>query len=242
MPWLTWTTGSPTLSSERSLISALTSLVCSWRRAPPRAGRRREQLGLGDELDRPRVVARRRVRAAKPCGERRDGDREALVAGLELGQRRDARRVDPAVAQQLEQALAPAFALGDDEDAVRRRRDVVLQALQRLGRAAVDAAGRAAAASPTARVRARCGSVVAAQRRAARASPQRGEELLGLQEQRFGRQERPLRGRAGGSGAARACRSRSAAAPRRPRRAAPASRRRRGSRRRSPSASKKSGR
>ncbi len=29
MPWLTCTTGSPTFSSDRSLISALTSLTCS---------------------------------------------------------------------------------------------------------------------------------------------------------------------------------------------------------------------
>ena len=122
------------------MISALTSLVCSWRRRRRAPRRHREQLGLGDELDRSRVVG---VGAFAACREalrqRRDGDREALVAGLELGQRRDARRIDAAVAQQLEQALAPAFALGDDEDAVRRRRDVALQALQRLGRAAVDA-------------------------------------------------------------------------------------------------------
>ena len=108
--------------------------------APARAGRHREQLGLGDELDRSRVVAPAPSRTRREAlRERRDGDREALVARFELGQRRDARRVDAAVAQQLEQALAPAFALGDDEDAMRRRRDVVLQALQRLGRAAVDA-------------------------------------------------------------------------------------------------------
>ena len=118
MPWLTWTTGSPTLSSERSLISALTSLVCSWRRLRARRGREREQLGLGDELDRARVAVGARGEALR---QRRDGDREALVAAFELGERGDARRLDPAVAQQLEQALAPAFALGDDQDAVRRR-------------------------------------------------------------------------------------------------------------------------
>ncbi len=128
MPWLTWTTGSPTLSSERSLISALTSLVCSWRRRRRAPGAiANSSVSVTNSIVAasllPSVVARKALR------QRRDRDREALAAGFELGQRRDARRLDPAVAQQLEQALAPALALGDDQDAMRRRRDVALQAL-----------------------------------------------------------------------------------------------------------------
>jgi hypothetical protein len=155
--------------------------------APPaRAGRHREQLGFGDELDRSRVVDGGAFGTRRETlRERRDGDREALVARFELGQRRDARRVDAAVAQQLEQAFAPAFALGDDEDAMRRRRDVHLEALERLGCAAVDAEvgqdGR-----PRLRV------VALAAQRQQRVRGAGGEELLGLQEQRFGRQDRAL--------------------------------------------------
>ena len=107
---------------------------------------------------------------------------------------------------------------------MRCRRDVVLQALQRLGRAAVDARGRAGRVA-RARRRRSCRGASSARWCAAG-----GEELLRPQEQRLRRQDRPLAVVAGGSDGARACRPRSAAAPRRSRRAARASRRRRGSR------------
>src|SRR5450755_4252402 len=109
MPWLTCTTGSPTFSSERSLMSALTSLVCSWRR-------RRRALG---------AVAKSSVSVTNSI----------VVAAAASPATPDGAG---AVAQQLEQALAAALAFGDDEDAVRGRGHVRLQSAQRLWRAAVD--------------------------------------------------------------------------------------------------------
>jgi hypothetical protein len=154
--------------------------------APARARCHREQLGLGDELDRSRGVGAGAFGTRREAlRERRDGDREAFASRFELGQRRDARRLDPAVAQQLEQALAPAFALGDDENAMRRRRDVILQALQRLGRTAVDAeVGQGG--------RPGCRLVALAAQRELGVLAAGREELFRLQEERLGRQYRPL--------------------------------------------------
>ncbi len=167
------------------MIRALTSLVCSWRRRRRVPGRGREKLGLGDELDRRRVavLVRSPPREALRQGRNRDG--EVLVAGLEFGQRGDRRRIDAAVAQQLEQAFAPAFALGDDQDACRGRRYVPLQAAERFGRAAVDAeVGQGDGPGR--------GALVAASHQQLRAVAATGEEFLGLQEDRLGRQDRPL--------------------------------------------------
>ena len=186
MPWLTWTTGSPTLSSERSLISALTSLVCSWRRRRRAPGAiANSSVSVTNSIVRASSMPAPSRRAAKPCASGATAIAKRSSPDFELGQRRDARRVDAAVAQQLEQALAPAFALGDDEDAMRCRRDVVLQALQRLGCAAVDAeVGQGG--------RPGLGVVALAAQREQRVRAAGGEELLGLEEQRFGRQDRPL--------------------------------------------------
>jgi len=108
------------------------------------------------------------------------------MTGFECGQRRDARRLDAAVAQQLEQALAPAFALGNDQDAVRRGAHVQLQLLQRLGGAAIDAeVGQGAGPVKS------FGGVGAAHRKLRVVVAQR-KEILGLQEQLFRRQDRPL--------------------------------------------------
>ena len=148
--------------------------------APARARRGREQLGLGDELDRRAHV---RFEPEESLRQRRDRDREVRVAGLEVGQARDTRRLDPAVAQQFEQAFAPALGLGDDQHAVRRRGDLVLQARQGLGRAAVDAQlGQGAGPRHV---------VAAAQRELGVPVAQR-EEVFGLEEQLFRRQDRPL--------------------------------------------------
>ncbi len=226
MPWLACTTGSPTLSSDRSLISASTSLACSWLAPPARAGRRREQLGLGDELERrasrsralpgeaarpaaPTAIAKRSSPASKSASE--------ATAGGSM----------PAVAQQLEQALAPALALGDDQHAVRRRCDVVLQrgaAARRAPRSTLrSGSGRAQASA----------RVVAAAQRQLRMRVAAREELLGLEEQRLGRQERPLGVVLQEAVALARVGPEALAARRRGRRAAPASPPRRGSRRRS---------
>ena len=104
--------------------------------AAPCGRRGRKEFGLGDELDRGAVIG---LEPEEALCERRDGDREVRVAGLELGEIRDARRFYFAVAQQLEQALAAALGLGDDQHAVLSRADLRLQTGQRLRRTAVDA-------------------------------------------------------------------------------------------------------
>jgi hypothetical protein len=98
-----------------------------------RGGRGGKEFGLGDELD---VLVG--FGPEEALGHRRHGNGVALIAGLELGQTLDRGRLDLAVAQQLEQALAAAFAFGDDEHAVLGGAQVQLQALERVGRAAVD--------------------------------------------------------------------------------------------------------
>jgi hypothetical protein len=167
------------------LISALTSLTCSClrRRAGGRA--RGEEFGLGDELDGGLLFG---LVPEEAFGQRCDGDREALVAALELGERSDARRLDAAVTKQLEQAFAPALRLGNDQHAVARGADVDLQFLQRLGGTSVDPEvgqrpgpgriGRTFGAS-TAQAQ---GGVRGCQR----------EEVIRLQEEIFGRQDRPF--------------------------------------------------
>jgi hypothetical protein len=156
------------------LISASTLLTCSCLRG--------EQLGLGDELQPLRVaVAGGPVEAP---GQRRHRDGVLLAAGLEVGQRLDRRRLDPVVAQQLEQALAAAGRLGDDQHPVRGRGQMGLQPPQRLGRAAVGA-----------QVRQRAGPVdrPLAAHRELRVHVAQREEVLGLQEQVFRRQDGALR-------------------------------------------------
>jgi hypothetical protein len=146
----------------------------------PRGGRSGEELGLGDELDRD-LLGGFVPEEAFGDGRRRNG--EALVALLELGQRRDAGRLDPVVAQQLEQAFAAAFALGHDQHAVRRVGHVPLQLGQRLGRAAVH---RQVGQRP----RPVHGFAAAHGQRGMRLRER--EELLRLQEELFRRQDRAL--------------------------------------------------
>ena len=139
MPWLTCTTGSPTFSSERSLISALTSLVCSWRFRRRRARRHREELGLGDELDRPRVAGGVGRATAKPCASgataiaKRSSPASNSASVATLG---GSIRLSRSSSSRLSRRPSLSATM---QDAMRRRRDVALQPLERLGRAAVDA-------------------------------------------------------------------------------------------------------
>ena len=104
--------------------------------AAPTQGRRGgEEFRLGDERDRRRVVAFPHEAAR----ERRGRNRDRFVAAFELGQRRHARHVDAVVAQQLEQALAPAFAFGDQQHAGGLRVDQAAERCQRLLRTALHA-------------------------------------------------------------------------------------------------------
>ncbi|MDT4866839.1 hypothetical protein FQZ97_1017190 [compost metagenome] len=64
--------------------------------------------------------------------ERGGGDAGLLVAGLELGERVEGRRVDAAGAQEVEQTLAPTVALGQQQHALRGVADVALQARERV--------------------------------------------------------------------------------------------------------------
>src|SRR5206468_2027809 len=98
----------------------------------PRGRRRREQFGLGDELQRARFC---RLVPEEALGQRRDDQRYPLAAGIELLERGDARRTDLVLAQQLEQALTPALAFGGDQHAVRRLRQMQLERAQGLFRA-----------------------------------------------------------------------------------------------------------
>ncbi len=168
--------------------------------AAPAAARRGaggEQLVLGDELDRARagLVGGVRLEPEEAFADRRRGDRDLLVAGLELGQRAHADRRDRVVAQHVQQRLAPAFAVGHQQDAVGRRVDVALQARHRGGGAALDAdVGQRARPSHG------FGGLVLAVCRGARwaqgerrESTRRIEELLALHEDVFGRQDRAIR-------------------------------------------------
>ena len=110
----------------------------------PAPGLRRggEQLGLGDKLqaERGRCVLRRD--AVQPVEARRQGRRgngHALVTIDERLQRIHAGHVDAVVAQHLQQALAPAVALGHQQHTGRRLAQVGFQRMQRLGGAAVHA-------------------------------------------------------------------------------------------------------
>jgi hypothetical protein len=103
--------------------------------AAARGGRGGEQLGLGDEVD--ALLAPREAR-----GQRGGGDADPLVVGrFELGQRVESRRAHAARAQEVEQALAPAFAFGNQQHAVRRGGNVGLEADQRVFGAAHHAKG-----------------------------------------------------------------------------------------------------
>ena len=51
-----------------------------------------------------------RLEPEEALAERRRGDRDLLAAGLELGERRHARRLDAVVAQHVQQGLAAALA------------------------------------------------------------------------------------------------------------------------------------
>ena len=79
--------------------------------APARGGAGGEQLGLGDEVD-------AFFQPAKAGVERGGGDAQFFFAGLEFPQRLESRRHQAAGAQEVEQALAPAIALGQQQHPV----------------------------------------------------------------------------------------------------------------------------
>ncbi len=150
--------------------------------APARGGAGREELGLGDEID-------AFLDPGEARGQGGGGDADPLVSlALELGQRIEGRRVQLRGAQEVQQALAPAVAFGQQQHAVLRVADVRMQARQRILGAAhhrqiaqlleVRVVGHVLHARPQRELRMRVGA---------------GVELLGAQEQRFGRQRGPVR-------------------------------------------------
>ena len=185
MPWLTCTTGSPIFSSRQVLDQRVDVadllLLAAPARAPGAVANSSVSVtnwivdavvGLAPDealrpAARPRSRSARRRPRTRPASRRsaaRSGCRAAARAGSRAGLRSRRRSARGAASPR----RGPAGAA-----AARARRG------RRSGRAGRLGPGR--------------GAVVA--RRAARScacSPQRGEELLGLQEQRFGRQDRPL--------------------------------------------------
>ena len=148
--------------------------------APPRGRACREEFGLGDEVDAFFDPAEARV-------QRRRRDAELFVAGLEFVERIEAGRVEVARVQEIQQALAPPGAFGQDQHAVLRVAQVVLEFRERLFGAADDGDGRN-------------GLEFNVRRRGFACRPDRQlrmlvglrVELLGTEEQRFGRQRGPL--------------------------------------------------
>ncbi len=140
-----------------------------------------EELGLGEELDRCGTAFALPVESR---GQRRGDDRDLFVVAFELGERRHGRHRNVMVAQQVEQALAAAFAFGDDQDAGRGRGQVLFECLQRLGGVAIDGHGRQ-------------GPGVFDRLRAAqyqgRMRVREREEVFAAQEDLFRRKDRPLR-------------------------------------------------
>ncbi len=94
--------------------------------APARGGAGGEQFGLGDQVQpffHPREAR----------GQRRRGDADALFGRpLKFGQRIESRWVQPRGPQEIQQALAPAVAFGQQQHALRRGTDVGLQPRQRV--------------------------------------------------------------------------------------------------------------
>jgi hypothetical protein len=229
MPWLMCTTGSPTFSSDRSLISASTSLTCSCLRRRRACGvLAKSSVSVTNWID-----ACGRVRCQwKPCGQRRGGDGHLLVArpGTRPAWPRWARR---SCGRAAGRAGSRAGLRSRPRSSTRcgvlpRWRSSAPAARWRRGRRP----GRAAAAPSPPGSLPRSASVAAA------ASARTGLRCAGTAPRAAGW---GARGRAAGSGGARACRSRSAAA-RRPLAVQHHVRRRPGSRRSWPVSSKNSGR
>jgi hypothetical protein len=107
-----------------------------------------------------------------------------FVAGLELGQRVEGGRVQAAGAQKVQQAFAPARAFGQQQHALGAGADVGLQ------RASGSSAPRVAVRSGSLREGAVAHIGCRAQRQLG--SGLAAVELFGAQEQRLGRQHRPL--------------------------------------------------
>ena len=148
MPWFRCTTGSPTFSSDRSLISASTLLTCSClrrRRACGVVAKSSVSVMNCTEMPHPAGRAgrppRRRVRLSqwKPSASGAAAMATFSSPARNSAKRVDAGHVDAVVAQQFEQALAAAVAFGQQQHAVRRLPQVALEQAQRLGGAAVDA-------------------------------------------------------------------------------------------------------
>ncbi len=94
--------------------------------APARGRRGGEQLGLGDEVD-------ACLQPGEARGERSGRDADLLALGrLELGQRIEGRRADAAGAQEVEQALAPARALGQHQHTMLCIAQMGLEARERV--------------------------------------------------------------------------------------------------------------
>ncbi len=186
MPWLTWTTGSPTLSSDRSLISALTSLVCSWRR------RRRAPGAIANSSV---SVTNSIVRASSspaPSDARRSPARAARRRSRSARRRP---RTRPAWRRSADRCGCRAAARAGSRAGLRsRRRSGRGAASPRRGSAGAcsgSGAPRSTLRSGRAR-RPRPRLLALAAQRQQRVRAAGGEELLGLQEQRLGRQDRPL--------------------------------------------------
>ena len=183
MPCCSWTTGSPTRSSDRSRSIASTLL----RRPASRRDRRTTpgvELGLGDDGEPRRGPVEARVQRAHAQHRRRVARGEARPV---VGQR----QVEAVLGEVLLHRLAAAGALGGDQHARRwrRRRSASARPADRRrgGRPAPGAAARVGGGRR--RVRRGVSGAAAAQRGAERL--ERAEERVGGQEQLGGRQQRP---------------------------------------------------
>ena len=184
MPWLTCTTGSPTLSSDRSLISALTSLTgsCLRRRAPRRGAN--SSVSVTNSMR--RVVF---ARQTKPCGQRRRRrSRSFSSPDSNSASERHAGRLD---------AGCRAAARAGSRAGPRSRRPSARGAACRDVVAAAGARVRCAPRSTlrSGSGRAQCIGVRVARRAApsSRMARAAAKKLLGLEEQQLRRQQRPLR-------------------------------------------------
>ena len=163
--------------------------------APTGRGAGGEQLGFGDEIE---AI----LQTGKADGQPGGGDAERLVAALELQQRVKRGRIDAAGAQEVEQALAPAVALGQQQHAVLGVADVGLQARQRLFGAThhgqVAEFVKPGVVLDVVNARASAGPLQAGERGGPGSDGQLRMcvgariEGLGAQEQRFGRKHRAL--------------------------------------------------
>ena len=190
----TWTTGSPILSSDRSLMSALTSLACSCLRRRRVAGAVAKSSGFGDELDRDTA----RLRRPRLGGPRRGA---SAVARTRRSPRRAAPRRSRSARRRprTRRATPRSAARCGCRAAARAGSRAGLRSRRRRARGAASCR-RAAAGGAAARARrdrrqvgrARPGRLAASAHNELRGLAGPREELLRTQEQFLGRQDRPL--------------------------------------------------